>query len=235
MKRIIAVMLIISTIFVFAACSDSTDNGSVNFGDYNPEVDSTTIYYSSSDLLNADTNWLNAYALKYSYYDKNSGESIITEAKCGNYYQSHDAATNIISYYAQQESYILQYLLNYNTKTGTVAVVTNSTMDNLYSGFSLISTCDPYFPSYKNVTNVGQDFVGTRSATRYKQTQTENGVVTKIAYIWIDDELGFASKCEQYNALTEELEMRWELLEFTQNVTESDIIIDIDEYKITSE
>ncbi|MBQ8210389.1 MAG: hypothetical protein IJZ35_07410 [Clostridia bacterium] len=230
MKKFSAIMLIMSIMLVFTACSEDK-TGSVNFGDYNPEIESTTIY-NNSDLLYSDTNWINAYALKYNYYDKSTGESIITEGKCGNYYQSHDSASNVISYYAQQEGYILQYFLNKDTKTGTVSVVTDGTMDDLYSGFSLISTCDPYFPVYKNVTKVGQDFVADRSATRYKQTQTENGIVTKIAYVWIDDELGFASKCEQYNALTEELEMRWELLDFTQNVKESDIMIDIDSYEI---
>lgn len=223
-----------SIMLAFTACNDDTSDGSVNFGEYNPEVDSTTIYYNNSELISSDKSWFNTYALKYNYYDKNAGESIITEGKCGNYYQSNDSASNVITFYAQQDGYILQYFLNKNTKTGTVSIVTDGTIDNLYSGFALISTCDPYFPVYKNVTKVGQDFVANRSATRYKQTQTENGVVTKIAYIWIDDELGFASKCEQYDALTEELQMRWELLEFTQNVTEADLIIDTNSYKITS-
>ena len=231
MKKLIAIIMILLTLTAFSSCVKDDSQGSVNFGDYTPEADSTKIHYDN--LLNSDTSWYNAYALKYSYYDKTSGESIITEGKCGNYYQSNDSATNIISYYAQQEGYILEYLLNKETKTGTVSIVTNTTMDNLYSGFALISTCDPYFPSYKNVTNVGQDFVANRSTTRYKQTQTENGVVTKIAYVWIDDELGIASKCEQYNAQTEELEMRWELLEFTKNVKEADVMIDIDSYKIS--
>lgn len=232
MKKLSIIVMILIFVFTFCSCSRNEQGGSVDFGEYTPEVESSTVHYDN--LVNSDTSWYNSYALKYNYYDKTIGESIITEGKCGNYYQSHDSASNIISYYTQQEGYILEYLLNKDTKTGTVSIVTNATMDDLYSGFALISTCDPYFPSYKNVTKVGQDFVANRSATRYKQTQTENGTVTKIAYVWIDDELGIATKCEQYNALTEELEMRWELLEFTQNVKESDILIDIESYKIAN-
>lgn len=233
MKKISAILIILSLAVIMTACSDNK-TGSVNFGDYTPdEVESTKINYDNSELITSDTEWYEAYALKYNYYDKSAGESIITEGKCGDYYQSHDSATDVVSYYEQQQGYILQYFLNKQTKTGTVSVVTGKTMKDLYSGFSLISTCDPYFPVYKNVTKVGQDFVANRSATRYKQTQTENGTVTKIAYIWIDDELGFASKCEQYNAVTEELEMRWELLDFTQNVQTSDIIINTESYKIS--
>lgn len=236
MKKISAILLVISVLLTFSACADDSKdgNGSVNFGEYSPEVESTSINHNNTELLDSDTSWLDAYALSYSYYDADSGESIITEGRCGNYYQSHDSATNTISFYAQQEGYILQYLLNSDKKTGTAAVVTDSSIDDLYSGFTMISTCDPYFPVYKNVTKVGQDFIANRSATRYKQTQTENGVTTKIAYVWIDDEYGFASKCEQYNAQTEELEMRWELLEFTQNVTEDAIKVNIDNYKITT-
>ena len=99
----------------------------------------------------------------------------------------------------------------------------------------MLSVCDPYFPVYKNVTKVGSDFVGERSATRYKQVETENGETTRIAYIWIDDALQFASKCELYDAKTQELLMRWELLDFTQNVTEDRVQINTDPYNIATE
>ncbi len=237
MKKLSVLIIISLLLTLFSACSDENTkaDGSVNFGEYSPEVESTTIYYNNNELISSDISWLDAYALSYSYYDKDSGESIITEGKCGNYYQSHDSATNTITFYSQQESYVLQYLLNSDTKTGTATIITEGTIDDLYSGFSMISTCDPYFPAYSNVTKVGQDFVAERSATRYKQVQTENGVITKIAYVWIDDEYGFASRCEQYNAETEELEMRWELLDFTVNVTEKAVKINIDAYDIATE
>lgn len=239
MKRLVVLIFAFIIIFAFTSCTQE-DDGSVNFGDYVlPEDQSTTEYesekYDSQELVLSDSSWLDSYALEYSYFDTKTGESKIAEGRCGNYYQSIDYATDTITFYSQEDGYILEYMLNTQTKTGTAAVVTGATMENLYSGFSMISTCDPYFPVYKNVTKVGQDFVADRSTTRYKQTQTENGVVTKIAYVWIDDELGFASKCEQYNAQTEELEMRWELLSFTRNVTQDDIKVDIDSYTLTTE
>ena len=237
MKKLTALFFAIIMIFTFASCTSEDGGGSVNFGDYVlPETDTeVSNKYNENELVSSDTDWLSCYALEYSYYDVKTGESRIAEGRCGNYFQSLDYATNTVTYYTQADGYILEYMLNTETKTGTAAVVTGSTMDSLYSGFSMLSTCDPYFPVYKNVTKVGQDFVANRSVTRYKQTQTEDGVVTKIAYVWIDDELGFASKCEQYDAKTEELQMRWELLSFTRNVTEDDIKINTDNYTLTTE
>ena len=238
MKRFFIILLSIMTVFAFASCDKNDGGGSVNIGDYVlPEVTSetTTAKPRPDNLLNSDTSWLDCYALEYSYYDTQTGESKITEGRAGNYYQSIDYATNTITFYTQEEGYILQYVLNNSSKTGTAAVVTDSTIDNLYSGFAMLSTCDPYFPLYNNVTEVGKDFVANRSVTRYKQTQTENGVVTKIAYVWIDDELGFASKCEQYDAVTQALELRGELLSFTRNATEEAVRVNIDSFTITTE
>lgn len=239
MKKIIILSLTFLIIILFSACTSSDGGGSVNFGDYVLPEETTDMQisnkYNDDELVLSDTSWLNCYALEYSYYDNKTGESKIAEGRCGNYYQSTDYATNIITYYTQADGFILEYMLNRDSHTGTSTVVTNATMNDLYSGFSLLSSCDPYFPLYNNVTKVGKDFVAKRPVTRYKQTQTENGVVTKIAYVWIDDQLGFASKCEQYNAKTEELELRWELLSFTQNVKDSDIMINIDNYVLSTE
>ena len=240
MKKFISILSAFIIILTFASCDKQDNGGSVNVGDYvlpdeiTNEV-TTASKYSSEEMISSDTSWLDCYALEYSYYDTKTGESKIAEGRYGNYFQSLDYATNTITFYSQEDGYILQYVLNNESKTGTAAVVTGSTIDNLYSGFSMLSTCDPYFPVYKNVTEVGKDFVANRSVTRYKQTQTENGAVTKIAYIWIDDELGFASKCEQYDAVTQELQMRWELLSFTLNATEDAVKVNIDNYKITTE
>ena len=238
MKRFFIIFLCILSVFTLASCNKQDGGGSVNVGDYVlPEVTSetTTAKPIPDNLLESDTSWLDCYALEYSYYDTKTGESKIAEGRFGNYYQSLDYATNTITFYSQEDGYILQYVLNNNTKSGTAAVVTGSTIDNLYSGFAMLSTCDPYFPLYNNVTEVGKDFVANRSVTRYKQTQTENGVVTKIAYIWIDDELGFASKCEQYDAVTQALELRWELLSFTRNATEEAVKVNTDAFTLSTE
>lgn len=241
MNKLIIIILSVLILFSFASCKKEDNQGSVNFGDYivpdetSSETETSSPKYESDKLISSDTSWLDSYALEYSYYDKKTGESKIAEGKYGNYFQSLDYATNTITFYSQEDGYILQYVLDKETKTGTAAVVTGTTIDNLYSGFSMLSTCDPYFPVYKNVTQVGKDFVADRSVTRYKQTQTEDGVVTKIAYVWIDDELGFASKCEQYDAQTQELQMRWELLSFTRNVKEEAIKVNIDNYTLATE
>lgn len=236
MKKFLILGIVLIFIIITLSSCTADKPGSVDFGEYELTSETgTTLSYDPSNVLDIDTSWQKAYALSYSYYDKKTGESIITEGKCGNYYQSLDGATNIINYLTQEDGYMMEYVLNQNTKTGTAAVKTEASMDTLYSGFSQLSTCDPYFPVYTNVTKVGDDFVTNRAAGRYKQQQTENGVVTKIAYVWIDDQYGFASKCELYDAQTEELQMRWELLNFTQNVTEDGVKINLDGYTLTTD
>lgn len=236
-KRFLALAFIFILFICSSACSEENPNGNVNFGDYvlPTEQEEPSLSYDPSLILNADKSWQEAYVLSYSYFDKKTGQSTITEGKCGNYYQSIDSATNIITYLTQEDGYMLQYMLDSQKRSGTAAVVTDATIDSVYSGFVMLSVCDPYFPVYKNVKKVGSDFVGDRSATRYKQEETENGEITRIAYVWIDDTLGFASKCELYDAKTEELLMRWELLDFTQNVTEDRVQINLDSYNIVTE
>lgn len=236
-KRLSALAFLFILLFCFASCNGNTPEGNVNFGDYvlPTEQEEVSLNYDPSQMLDTDTSWQQAYVLSYSYFDKKTGQSTITEGKCGKYYQSIDSATNIVTYLTQEDGYMLQYMLDNQKRTGTVAVVTDATIDSVYSGFVMLSVCDPYFPVYKNVTKVGSDFVGDRSATRYKQTETENGEITRIAYVWIDDTLGFASKCELYDAKTQELLMRWELLDFTQNVTEDRVRINTDAYNIVTE
>lgn len=236
-KRLTALAFIFIFLICFASCADETKkpDGSVDFGEYilPTEVD-TTLNYDPSQVLSADTSWQNAYVLSYSFFDQKTGQSTITEGKCGNYFQSVDSATNLITYLTQEDGYMLQYMLDSKQKSGTATAVTDATIDSAYSGFVLLSVCDPYFPVYKNVTKVGSDFVGERSATRYKQVETKDGKTTRIAYVWIDDALGFVSKCELYDAQTEDVLMRWELLDFTQNVTEEGVKIDLDSYNIVT-
>lgn len=235
MKKFIASITCILMLICFSSC-DSTPEGNVDFGDYViPTEADTTSKYDESQLINADNSWQNAYALSYIYYDKKTGQSTIAEGRCGNYYQSLDYATNITTFMSQEDGYIIQYMLDGNTKKGTATVVTDGSIDSLHSGFMMLSVCDPYYPVYKNVKKVGSDFVAQRSATRYKQVQTENGVETQIAYVWVDDMFGFASRCELYDAATQELLMKWELQDFTQNVTEDGVKINVDSYTITTE
>ena len=158
MKRFIASITCILMLMCFSSC-DSKPEGNVDFGDYViPSEADTTSKYEESQLINADNSWQSAYALSYTYYDKKTGQSTIAEGRCGKYYQSLDYATNITTFMSQEDGYIIQYMLDSNTKKGTAAVVTDGSMDSLHSGFMLLSVCDPYFPVYTNVKKVGSDY-----------------------------------------------------------------------------
>ncbi len=236
-KKSSCLLLLLILLFTVTSC-DSDNSGSVDFGEYeisSEYYETTTLSYDPTLILDIDDSWQSSYALAYTFYDTTNGYSEIAEGKCGNYYQSLDYESNIITFLSQEDGYIMEYVLSIDSKTGTAAIITDSTMDELYSGFALMSTCDPYLPVYTNVTRISEDFVADRSAVRYKQVQTEDGVDTKIAYIWIDDQYSFASKCELYDAQSQELLLRWELTEFTLNVTEESVKVDIDDYTLTTD
>lgn len=191
--------------------------------------------YDPSAVLDVSTSWQQNYALSYSFYRDGDGESVVMEAKCGDYYQAMDQMTGIITYLTQEDGYVMEYMLDNNAGIGTQTIVTDSTVANANSGFVQLSACDPYLPVYANVEKAGTDYVAKRDATRYKQTQLdEAGDPQRIAYIWIDDEYGFVSRCELYEA-DGTLLLRWELQSFTTGVQEDSVRLDLNKFKLTNQ
>lgn len=235
--RFTAIVLICLILLTVTACTkqENTPGGSVNFGEYElpTEVEATT-KYDPAGKLKVDLSWCEKYIVSYSYYKSDIGESMLVEGRCGNYLQIWDKTSGIMSYYEQEESYMLEYLLDVQNAVGTVSVVADNSVDTI-AHFPALTICKEDFPLRSNVTKVGTNFVADRSATRYKQVEAENGVEKRIAYLWIDDQYGFISKCEVYNAETQELITRLEVLDFTTNVTEDAVKMKLDDYTIASQ
>ena len=58
-------------------------------------------------------------------------------------------------------------------------------------------------------------------------------MLTKIAYIWIDTEYGFASRCEVYDG-TGGFALGWKLTEFSEeDIDTAAILPDLAKYKLT--
>lgn len=239
--------MVILLCVIFSSCGKG-DNISHDTHPFAPEVTSeTAVEYDESRLLAVDESWQGSYALSYDYYDsKTAQKSTITEAKCGSLYQSVDEATNTICYLTESDGSILEYMLSGKSLTGTVTVAGVGTVSDTSSGFCLLSKVDRLFPQYKNVTKVGTDYVAKRPATRYKQVEkseqtsgefegdTSQTAEEKIAYVWIDDEYGFASRCELYDAKSQKLIMSWVLTGFNTGIEEKDVKIDLTKFKIES-
>ena len=235
--RFTAIVLICLMLLTVTACTkqENTPSGSVNFGDYElpTEVESTT-KYDPAGKLKVDLAWCEKYIVSYSYYKADIGESMLVEGRCGNYLQIWDKTSGIMSYYEQADGYMLEYLLDVNNSVGSVSAVADNSVDTI-AHFPALTICKEDFPLRSNVTSVGTNFVANRSATRYKQVEAENGIEKRIAYLWIDDQYGFILKCEVYNAETQELITRLEVLDFTTNVTEDAVKMKLDDYIITSQ
>ena len=246
MRREIAVLLALLVLLscVAAGCSRGREavpstRPYVPQTEAEPEPEVSTeeppLPYDPAAVLDVATSWQTRYALSYSFYKDGDGESVVLEAKTGDFYQAMDQMTGIITYLTQEDGYVMEYVLDNNAGTGTATIVTDSTVANANSGFVQLSACDPYLPVYANVEKAGSDYVAKREATRYKQTQLgENGDPERIAYIWIDDEYSFVSRCELYEA-DGTLLLRWELQSFTTDVKEEDVRLDISDFKLTQQ
>ena len=220
---------------LFVSC-ERDDNKNHDFGEYILSGDESSAGPAAPEgALTPDYSWMTSYALKYTYFD-GSETSEITEGKSANYYRAEDAGSNSVVYIERKDGYLLEYMLNPADYTGAVSVVTDSDIADLHSGFMMLSAADSNFPLYTNVTPVGPEPVAGRRAMKYVQNgEPASGENGRTAYVWIDDEYGFASKCELYDSVTQELLMKWELESFALNVQDSDVVIDLSGFDIASQ
>lgn len=232
-KLIYIILLLVFTLCLFGCDNDSKGKVILPDVEITEEPSIKAPSYDTSKLLKPDYSWVNSYALSYEYYDNKNGYSEITEGKSENYLQIVDNSAGITTYYEQADGYVLEYILDNKAKTGTTSVQTAGTVKDMYSRFLEISTVDPKFPVYTNVTFIGSDFVAKRSATKYKQVEkAADGSEAKIAYAWIDDELAIATRYEQYDAKTQKLELRWELKSFSKNAKDENVKINLEQYDL---
>lgn len=235
MKKIIPIMVTLLIIAMLAASCGRGGNKNKDFGEY--VITGTDREVSTGaavpGAISPDYSWMRSYALKYTYFD-GTDVSEITEGKSANYYRAEDAASGSIVYIERKEGYMLEYMLNTSDRTGAATVVTDSSIADLHSGFMMLSAADTLFPSYANVTRLGEETVGGRPAVKYMQNgEPASGSAGRTAYVWLDSEYNFASKCELYDADTQKLTMSWELKSFVTDVPDDSVKIDLSEFTIT--
>lgn len=237
LKKIITVLTLLG---LAAACLASCSNGST-LGELSTTEKPTRSYREEpteegttaeqAEPVAQDASWMNNYSLQY-YYADTQGSSQITETRSGGYYSAVDATTGYTTFFAQGDGGVDEYILNIVSKTGTHKFSEGDSMDTLTSGWMQVSRLDEGFTSSKDVLYEGKETVAGREAGRYLQSIYVDGALTAYAFVWVDTQYGFASKCSVYT-VSGSLYSAWELTSFTSGtVTDEQAMTDLTPYTI---
>lgn len=188
-----------------------------------------------SGITPADNSWKANYKLRYLITENNETSELV-EQRCNGIYCVTDVASGAISYFTQQGPDISQYILNPAAKSGSHTLQEGKSLADITSGFMKIAYIDPAFTTYSNVEYQNDDLIAGRTAKKYTQSAySESGLLTAYAFVWIDAQYGFVSKCQVYN-MTGTANTSWELQELTVGgVTAESIGFSTDGYTIIAE
>ncbi|MBR5428633.1 MAG: hypothetical protein IK118_09820 [Clostridia bacterium] len=165
---------------------------------------------TEATALNVDVSWMDNFILSYSF-SQNGVYSFLTERRCAGIYSVTDNATGISTFFIQNGKNIEQYVLDPQTKRGSYSEIENAELAGLSTGFMKIAYLDPTFTTNPSVEYQLEEAVAGRAAKKYTQSSfSAAGLLTAYAFVWIDEEYGFASKCQVYN-LTGSVNTSWEL------------------------
>ncbi len=248
MKKIISLVLIAASLLLMSSCGD--DGGLGELGELATTAKHTQVFTDGNEVGTTaapvsnptaavtsvqNNSWTANYSLTYSI-NENGETSVLKEQRCDGIYCVTDTASGAISYFEQNGEDIDQYILNPSAKTGTHSLLENSSLADITTGFMKIAAVNPEFTTYSNVEYQGEETVAGRSAKKYTQSAySDAGLLTAYAFVWLDSEYGFASKCKVYN-LTGTVNTSWELTEFSVGGVSADGIgFSTDGYEITEE
>ena len=235
-KKIFCVILaVIISACVLTACEN--DNG-VTIETPTATQKATRVYTDPDEANNetvtfvANTEWINNYILEYNYADTGTA-SQITEIRYGDTYKAIDSLNGLISYFEQVEGGIDEFVINTETNEGVHTFLADQDMDTLTTGFMRVSSLDGDFTTQSDVQYEGTEMVAGREADRYLKSVYTSDTLTAYAFVWVDKEYGFASKCAVYT-VQGSLYSSWELTSFSVGtVSYEDAVLDISAYTIT--
>jgi|LSQX01.2.fsa_nt_gb hypothetical protein len=231
---VISILLI--GIFVLSGC-DSDSSGTI---ETETQTQVATRVYTEPDEQNtsigsiyvSDNSWTGNYKLTYNYADTGTA-SKITEIRCEGLYKAIDEANGMVSYFEEVEGGIDEFAINTVTNKAAHTFLANQDMATLTSGFMRVSAIESDFAQSNDVIKEGTEEIVGRICDRYLKSIYTNGTLTAYAFVWVDQEYGFVSKCAVYT-VQNSLYSSWELLAFeTGTVKPEDVFVDMTAYSIT--
>lgn len=233
MKKSIALLLsLIFVLLAFAACSnddETTPTRVVPTG-----VDSLVVDTNQNPQININNNWwLNYYAV-FTYFCPAANfktDTVISEKKTANSFIVSNLSEGYFKYYADTEQGLDEYVVVPTDLLFEHRLVPAASVNNVNSMFMKITAVAESFASGENVIYTGSEMIANRNCQLYMQrTFNESGEQDSVAYLWIDAQYGFCSKCITYDA-NGEIVMSWELNEFrTGDITDAEVKPDLSSY-----
>ena len=246
-KKILAAGAVFMLLLGLAACKDEPADPTFPVPDYSYSPSETTTVEGdtetttgsvlpSSEGFTVDGSWRENYAVRYTYYDKETdGETEIREVKTASAFEASYPASGNAFYYEADGKNLRAYTLMPEENKYVSTQIENKEMSSLSSTFMKLTAVKDTFPYLTNVLFMREDTVAGRNCLEYVQRAYDNGEPTETVYLWVDAEFGFAVKCEAYDS-DENLTAAWEVLSFkTGNVTAKDFSVDVSAYDFTEE
>ena len=242
-KRIFSLVLVFVFVFSLAACNDGIDDASTTYS-YTPGVTSSGDSDDSAEETTApqniviNTDWQKNFTLSYSYYDadNDSGMINIEERRSDSAFTVEYTDTGALLYYAPNEGGGTDYYVIIPGESEQVhSYLADSSFATLSSMFMKLSKVDSTLPRKNNVVYMYEESVAGRPCAKYIQRSYQDGEETGTCYVWIDNEFGFASKCESFSAAGV-LTLSWELKNFVSGeTTAEDTEVNLADYTFVEE
>ena len=238
MYRLVKICALLTAVLltVLAAAACTPDKPNPTEPDYTYKTQDPSEPYTgaseTAETFEVDPSWQQNYIAEYRYYDRAKQVDSVTirEARCDiAFLASYPLSGNLIYYTANSEG-LDCYTVVPSERQYVHSVLKDKHIAGLSSTLMKLTAVSGDMPTYSNVMFMGEETVGGRACKKYIQRAYENGALTETVYVWVEQQFGFAMKCEDYNA-SDELQTYWEVLSFkTGGVTVSDFGIDLSKY-----
>lgn len=231
--------MLAALLLIFTSCrKGETNKPPVSYG-YNsattaPQSDGIQGEAASTvpGTVAVDTSWQDNYRLTFNYFVAGTTESTVSvsEKKTVNIYTTTDTSDGLTLYYVQNGTNVDYYQIYKDNPKQQHAVYSNKSVESIKSRFMEMSEVDEGITSKPNSAYAGESVVAGRNTQLYIQRGYKDGVLTATAYYYIDEQYGFCSKAQVFDA-EDNVTMFWELTSFSAgSVSNDDISIDLSQY-----
>ena len=237
-RNLLAVILLISVFAAFAACKKEQPTPTYSDYTYRPETTSTSVEETEtvqSEFYTVDTSWQRNFEVAYKYFDKSTSDQavLIKETRSEKAFSAVYPETGNMVYYKANGAAIDCYTVVPSEEQYVHTALTGKSISDLSSTYMKLTAVAADLPAYTNVLYMADETVAGRTCKKYIQRAYTDGKVTETVYIWIDALLGFAVKCEDYDA-ENVMQTYWETISFsTGSVVDSSFGVDLSMYDFT--
>lgn len=237
MKKVLLFAFLAFVLLLSSGCRQEAEPPTKETYAYTPSETDETVSSpegaTQEERYHVDLSWQNNFELTYRYFDKSQGNETVTirEKKGDSFFYAEYLESGDKLLYLQNGRDLDQYALTKDF-TGAHAVMKNKQISGVSSTFMKLSEVSEDLPSLSNVMYIRDESVAGRTCKKYLQRAYQNGELQESVYVWVDAALGFAARCEGYDA-EDQMTVSWDLVSFSAGTaTTSESVVDLSLYDI---